>query len=820
VVLALLGTLVTALPASALTLFTFQGVVKDVLTRPLANVKVSDGVNSTFTAADGTYALPESSTGNFRLWATRAGIVSDFRDANVIIPTPTVEVDFTGMLYQISGSLSTTAFSSVNGASAAALTITSWTPFPSCVNVTDSRGGGGAATLTTQNGNGSSTWQYTLAIPQGTAAGFYSLSYSASDCSSGAILSAPGSASYLVDNTPPVIDPARIIPADGSNTAFTSQPLAARITDGGGAGVSVPSVLFAVQDQTTMVTSTYHATSFDYSTSTALSSPASLTLGHRYQLTVSAADAAGNQATNYTGFFSVVGVDLATVAPLASIPNTSGAISGTPTARTAAFINVPLNIGSFNMNWQGKPEHYGFGFIGVNVDLSKAVIKEYKAGAAADGSGDVLLATDNAPPSWLVTGALLQFQVRHRDQDAQTIAVKGIQGFRSLALPSLTAPVTNPLTDKIVVSLSETATGFLPNCPAKANCPVWKYPTPDPIEYYISDSDQHGQDEARQQAIDSTNQSFQDAASSYGCDPAATPSCVIRVVDLSDGLDYLFVQDPVTTTWGSVSPDGAYDSTTGQHTGLGGVTYPGTYPLFAPMSYQSNCSLNAGCSKANADSSQPQACQSPCNYNHQTITLIAEDHGGPNNIPSDPGLHFFTSVMMASKYFADADHDDLGMTWDTQASFQRYYTNTHRGYKNFAYEDRSCEGVPFNEPIYNEYILDPPHGVHHSNLKQTTNDHDPLYDTVVCPGNIRSPLPGIRLLDFAQIVWIGRTGYPHSDPGDLYVDYGHNKKNWNGQFTCGGDVNYNGDFTAGCGYHGTYTTDKAVEIQADTPFEY
>lgn len=588
---ALLATMVLGLgvphATAAITLFTFRGFVRDAIGRPIAGVKISDGSSSNFaySASDGSYSLPESNTGNYRLWATKRSIASTYRDKQVLVPTPEVPVDFDGTLYQIEGIMPKTAFSAVSSDSSTTLTLTNWAPSPSCVSVADSRGGGGPATWIANNADGSSTWRYQLDIPQGTAQGTYGLSYRALDCSNGTVITTtPSPLAYLVDNTAPVVDQESLMPAHGSNTAFLAQPLLAKITDTGGAGVKPSSIVFTLTDTTTgtssVITNSYSSAT-RYATGTA-----TLALGHSYRLVVTASDVVGNQATPVTAEFSALGVVAATAT--AKIPPTQSSNAGdvTPTTgtRTFTFSDLPLQLSQFTVSVSGPAAHHGVGYITQKADLTKARIRLYQE--APNGSYTELPAPlSPVTPAWGVRTMYAQYALL--DKSAATTSIKTEPVFATLT--DLTVEGSG-LADMAVVDMSATTTPDVPVCEnPRVGCDSADWPTPDPLPYHLADADaetlvhewakvvdQNADDFNRQKLVETVP----------ACNYAGSGNCQWVLDRVPEGLMQILFLEPLSNSWSVVpSPSLA------QQQAWWGLEYVQNYPIRAPQSYTSDCSL-------------------------------------------------------------------------------------------------------------------------------------------------------------------------------------------------------------------------------------
>lgn len=302
------------LPAQGLGLFHFRGTVRDAIGRPLAAAKVSDGDKTATAAADGTYSVEESTTGRYTLTAWRSDTLTVRTVVDVVLPVDQT-VDF-ALLYKITGSLPKTALSTASGPALATLTVTSYTPSPgspgetggkSCVHVTDTRTGATSSATYASTGptTGASKWTHVLELARGTTEGTFSLSYLAKDCDSGTALSPQVATTYTVDNTPVTLF--LLAPLDQGNTVFTSQPIVAYardlLSDGktpGGSGLDTGSLTAVVVGGGAQQNLTVGV-----SGEIARSSAASLALGTRYQVTMTARDRAGNDAKATARFLAM-----------------------------------------------------------------------------------------------------------------------------------------------------------------------------------------------------------------------------------------------------------------------------------------------------------------------------------------------------------------------------------------------------------------------------------------------------------------------------------------------------------------------------------
>ncbi|MHB8592916.1 MAG: carboxypeptidase regulatory-like domain-containing protein [Acidimicrobiales bacterium] len=322
--------------ASAVSLWQFVGKVTDPLGNPIAGAVVSDGGQQTTTAADGSYALGENGTGNYDLTAIAVHHAQEGEQATVLAPATTT-VNFT-LPYVLGGQLDHPALQSGSPTSAT-LTVTDWAPAGgSCVEVTDSRtGASSAAALAAENADGSSTWTWVLALPQGAAEGNYLLSMLATRCSDGAALTTTASTPYVVDNTPPSITGA--FPAGWYG--HSSAQVGATVKDAL-SGIDVAQSTIAVDGQAL-------AQPYSYSSSGLLSGSATGLSDGPHQVSITAVDGAGNTAVLSYGF----SVD--TTPPAYSGEAPTGQVSSTPRISIDVADDSSISAGSITMTLSMGP---------------------------------------------------------------------------------------------------------------------------------------------------------------------------------------------------------------------------------------------------------------------------------------------------------------------------------------------------------------------------------------------------------------------------------------------------------------------------------
>jgi hypothetical protein len=186
-----------------------------------AGVKVTGGGNQASTGPSGTFRFESSLPG---VWFVTAETPVGHRRTQIVIlavPGETV-VDFS-LPYDVSllGPGLWDPISTAKGSVTRTLSIVTDAPNPgspgeahhSCVSVADSRTGTTmAAQLVGELPGGRWRWEWTLALPEMTPEGSYSIDMVVADCESGGRLTADDSSTrrpYKIDNTPPsVSDPA------------------------------------------------------------------------------------------------------------------------------------------------------------------------------------------------------------------------------------------------------------------------------------------------------------------------------------------------------------------------------------------------------------------------------------------------------------------------------------------------------------------------------------------------------------------------------------------------------------------------------------
>jgi hypothetical protein len=392
-------------PAGAVDLYTITGEVRDPLGRLLPGATVRDEQNKSATAdSNGRYALPEAEARKYVLKAQRSDTDAVSAPVTLALGEISKTQDFT-LPYKLSASLAKSALSARSGPATLALTVSTGAAEPglpgqagkSCVKVRDSRTGlVHDATYNTTTGSGAAIavyWAKSLEVPQGTTEGSFSLSSWAEDCATGAKLSkAPGfSSSYTVDNTPPWIPRDGLVPADGSNSAYsTGQALVATVKDNlsGVAGSSVTFHLYDAEDNEVFRSGGGSATTrvtFNSLTGQAVARPpVVLEQGKTYFTTVVARDEAGNEATMshtealYGGGFTVTSLQAESTD--ASIAATTCTISsqsqlGGPYAgmREVTCPDVKVHLDDANVSMEGM-RHIDSGYVSHTFALNAATL--------------------------------------------------------------------------------------------------------------------------------------------------------------------------------------------------------------------------------------------------------------------------------------------------------------------------------------------------------------------------------------------------------------------------------------------------------------
>jgi len=487
-IVALAATLILPTTAQAISLWSFVGKVTDPLGSPIAGATVSDGSQSATTAADGTYSLGENTPGTYTLTAQAAHHAAQTQRVSGGPLNTTVNFQ---LPYLISTTM-VTPFLSTMARPTSPVVITNWAPAAnSCVSVTDSRTGiAGAATLTTQNSDGSSTWAYTAALGSNTAEGPYTLNTAATDCSSGTALTISTTTPYQVDNTPAVIDPNSLVPPDHGNTAFPSgQPLETQISDAG-SGVAAQGITFTLTDSTTGSTTTYSGSAVTYNPTThwAKTTPVALTAGHLYDLAVSAVDNAGNfsqiaqiPVASGGGFLATT---LKTPASTASIGGVTCQISSQINSsgmKNATCPNIMVNYDAKSVELTNGSYHgQEVGYIEHTVPLNSAVVTQTVAGLPVSVS-----AYQSSDPSWAPKTRSLRFTVPSASYSDQTYPLAALDANIG-TLDTQVPPTWSGTATLSMPSTATTASSSACSDPSASTGPVPCSPDPALFRYIVN----------------------------------------------------------------------------------------------------------------------------------------------------------------------------------------------------------------------------------------------------------------------------------------------------------------------------------------------
>lgn len=382
-----------ATPAFGVGPYTITGEVYDLSGRPLANVTIFDGSASVVTGSDGTFLMTEASSGTYTLRASRSvGGVADVSPISKSV-TFTSLTDFGpknvrfDLAFQAFNS-SPTPLSLATSDKTLSVTITSRAPSPSatggagtsCVTVTDVRTGeSSAATLGSVSGV-NSTWSWSTPVTQATSEGTYNLKYRVHRCDTGATLVPEKLVTYVVDSSAPSVDV--LLPADGTTTAYTQQPLLAKFNDTGASGISSSSIQFTLKDETAGTTTTYGIGAVNYNSTTkwAKTAPIPLVPGHDYTASVFVRDGAANSTTrSHTapasgGGFRVTSVTVEpTYGSIADTACTLGPVDVATATREATCNDVPLHLEATTAQL-GEARSAGWGAIVHELSLVNAQV--------------------------------------------------------------------------------------------------------------------------------------------------------------------------------------------------------------------------------------------------------------------------------------------------------------------------------------------------------------------------------------------------------------------------------------------------------------
>jgi hypothetical protein len=591
------------------------------------------------------------------------------------LPLDTI-VNFT-LLYRISASLSAAYLSTAEGPASSALLITSYAPSPetTCVNVTDSRTSlASAASHVSTNPDGSSVWSYALSLTQGTTEGNYALSFSAADCPSGTRLTTVGTAPYVVDNTPPVIDPLSLVPLDHGNTLFPSGPVAARATDAaGGSGVEAASIAFTLTDEADPANPRqFTGSAVSYSAGWAKThADLGLEAGHDYQIVLEVADRAGNRVSRNWESRSVplpaIDDTLATLAARGTNSGKGGSAPGT----TVWEFNPGLTLADRWVHFSHGSAHAGFGTVASSVPVGAAKVRIVWNGVTQQWISDPY------PPNTMKT-VYQQVAYTSTTGAARDVRVVG----STVWLPTLTMDL--PLgTTSAELALTDVSTSADPAgvCPDPTVGPVGC--TQDPLRFFVPDH-------------------LALLANKPG---AGTGFEAVTDDSILFGVDRL-VPDPTLADdggiWQSLNPLGQFACGPSSYAPIetclvDGVLYDSKTRVVPPSAYANFCGQAAFCTRAQAEQASvgnkskcvdhqfgfdkpaqcgPNGCSGEgsewCNQMTgmtvwQTGAFMSESSDRPNDL-----FHVFQAKWIADWGYEDGPYDDLGIHWSTQKKDMRW----------------------------------------------------------------------------------------------------------------------------------------------------
>lgn len=486
-----MAVLASAAPALAagVTLFSFSGVVTDVLGRPLVAATVSDGSRSATTDASGAYVLAEDSTGGYVLSASRSDTYVKSVAVDATLPLDQT-VSFQ-LLYRIVGVLSRASISTASSGATETLSLTSKAPLPgapgesggrSCVDVLDTRTGARSAATLMSVSSSESSWGWTLALPQAAEEGVHRLEYRAVDCSSGAILTRVESVGYVIDNTPPTVFPQTMAPLDNGNTVFgAAQPIVVRLKDHGHAGVDPSSISFTrTAEDGTSASISGASVAYNSSTQWATTAAQSFPVGSLHRLSVTVSDRAGNTATIAHRALADGGGFLSTVvtpsAGSAHIPPTECTVSGSVNPATgmksAECPNVPL-VFADSTTYVGGTRHGDAGYVKHTASMETAQMTTDVAGVPVS-----LPAYRSGQAQWRPRTEPLRFVAPDATPDAQTLTVHGA----TVQMGTLTADVPATWTTATLEMGATVTAVALTACANPAAVPAKVMCLPDPLQ--------------------------------------------------------------------------------------------------------------------------------------------------------------------------------------------------------------------------------------------------------------------------------------------------------------------------------------------------
>jgi hypothetical protein len=369
----------TLTPAHAVGLQTFHGTVSDAIGRPLQGVAISDGDQVVFTDANGDYSMGEQTLNTYRLTPSKVGMTGT---SKVVGPVEAVNpINFT-MLYTPGASVTPNAFAP-NPPRQVQLALTSYAPTTSCARwVNIATGAVVPLSLTSPVQGGKSTWSAAYSTDN-MSDGQFGYRAELYDCPSSTLLGSPVPGTFTADSIGPSLS--LLAPRDGSNVLATNQPMIISANDylrgsGTGSGVKSSSIAVTVHNLTTMETDRHPSASL--SGNVIRTQAVSLTQGNRYEVTVSAADNAGNTSSVTSGFQVM---SQAFTSPLASIrldiPSTTATSKTSADALndTYTWTGIPTTVGPFTASLRDT-QHAGDGTIRVTVPTAQARVTYTLAG--------------------------------------------------------------------------------------------------------------------------------------------------------------------------------------------------------------------------------------------------------------------------------------------------------------------------------------------------------------------------------------------------------------------------------------------------------
>jgi hypothetical protein len=165
---------------------------------------------------------------------------------------------------------------------------------------------------------------------------------------------------YTIDNTPPKVDASSFSPANSSSTAYASQPLMVKVSDNG-SGLDLSHSSFTLDDTTAGTSRPIAGSALSYSNGWLRTTAQPLADGHVYHLSVTAADNAGNTATQAQAPTVAGGGFLAThqtpQGTQASVPLTSScslSANSSPAYKTATCTNIPVHLDATTLTLGGS----------------------------------------------------------------------------------------------------------------------------------------------------------------------------------------------------------------------------------------------------------------------------------------------------------------------------------------------------------------------------------------------------------------------------------------------------------------------------------